>query len=69
MRDVKHLIYVQFHGKMERIAEPKGRVENFNFVIQWKGMDWSGFRSLAECEAQFAELEGREGDHFTVVEK
>jgi hypothetical protein len=66
---MKHLVYLQFHGKMTLVEPPKGRRENANFVIQYKGMDWSGFRTLAECESQFSELEKREGDHFSVVEK
>ena len=61
-------IYTQFRGKMTPLEEPS-LPDNANFVIQYKGMDWSGFRTLAECQAQFPELEKREGDHFTVVEK
>jgi len=64
-----HVIYQQFKGTMVRVDHPKGQVGNHNFVIQWKGMDWSGFRNLKECIAQFSELEARPGDHFTVVEK
>ena len=68
-----HTIYMQFKGKMTRLNEPQGRKENANFVIQWKGMDWSGFRTLAECEKQFEELErmskAKGEDNYTVVEK
>jgi hypothetical protein len=62
-------IYVQFKGKLTKVAEPKGNPENANFVITWNGRDWSGFRTLAECEKQFGELEGREDDPFAVVER
>jgi len=47
----------------------KGNPENANFVITWNGRDWSGFCTLAECEKQFGELEGREDDPFAVVER
>lgn len=62
------IIYVQFHGRMTRVDSPN-LPQNRNFVIQYKEMDWSGFRTLQECKDQFGELEKREGDHFTVVEK
>jgi hypothetical protein len=61
-------IYTQFKGKMVQIGEAH-LPQNANFVITWKGMDWSGFRTLAECEEQFGGLESKDGDHFEVVEK
>jgi len=61
-------IFVQFHGKMVKVESPD-RPQNANFVIKYKGMDWSGYRTLAECEKQFPELERREGDNFSVVEQ
>jgi hypothetical protein len=70
MRDQDHTVYLGFKGKMTKLKAPLGRVENPNFVITWKGMDWSGFRTLAECEAQFPELEKRADiENFAVVEK
>ena len=65
------VIYQQFKGKFTKIAEPR-LPNNYNFVILWKGMDWSGFRDLAGCEKQFAELESQEDatkDNFSVVER
>jgi len=61
-------IFVQFHGKMTKVDRPS-KPHYPHFVIKWKGMDWSGYRTLAECERQFAELETREGDFFSVVEQ
>lgn len=64
------IIYQQFHGRMTKINEPR-IPGNANFVIKWRGMDWSGYRTLAECEAQFHELEGRKDaqqDQFQVWE-
>ena len=64
-------IYLGFNGKMTKVAEPQ-LPENANFVIQWHDKDWSGFRTLAECESQFHELENRPNngvEAFTVVEK
>lgn len=72
MPQLPHTIYLQFHGKMTKLNEPKGRKENANFVIQYKGMDWSGFRTLEDCEKQFGWLEKRpnaDQDYFSVVEK
>ena len=64
------VIYQQFHGKMVKMTEPK-RPNNANFLIKWRGMDWSGFRTLAKCEEQFGELESKsnaQNDEFQVVE-
>ncbi len=61
-------IYYQFNGKMVRVGETN-RPDRANFLILWKGKDWSGFRTLAECEAQIAELEGRYGNNYTIVER
>jgi len=64
-------IYTQFHGKMTKVNEPS-LPQNANFVITWRGKDWSGFRTLEECEKQFPELEARKNatdDLFAVVEK
>jgi hypothetical protein len=63
-------IYIGFKGKMTKIGSPKGRVENANFIITWRDMHWSGYRTLAECEDQFHELEerGDEVEDFAVIE-
>jgi hypothetical protein len=62
------IIYLKFRGKMEKVEEPR-LPERANFVITWRGLDWSGFRTLAECERQFDELEKRDGDEYAVVER
>jgi len=52
-------IYIGFKGKLEKVAEPQGRIENANFVITWRGR-------------QFAEIENRpvdQVDDFAVVER
>ena len=61
------IIYVQFKGAMVMLNNPKLPF-NTNFVITWKGLDWSGFRTLEECVQQFPSLE-KEGDNFAVVER
>jgi len=66
---MNNLIYLGFKGKMTKVNEPR-LPNNANFVIQYKGMDWSGFRSLSECEKQFSELEQKNNiDDYSVVEK
>lgn len=65
--DMAATIYVQFKGKMVKVAGAR-LPDCRNFIIRYKGMDWSGFRTLTECERQFPELEKREGDDFTVIE-
>jgi hypothetical protein len=63
-------IYMQFQGKFVKVGEPRLPHRN-NFVIQFQGMDWSGFRTLADCEKQFPALEARNDaakDNFTVAE-
>lgn len=64
------VIYQGFNGKMSKVGEPR-LPENANFVITYKGRDWSGFRILSGCERQFAELETRPNgcDDFQVVER
>lgn len=55
---------------MTKLADPLGNPQRRNFVIQYRGLDWSGFRTLAECERQFGELEAKPADdQFSVVEK
>ena len=63
-----NIIYVKAQGRMIRCGQPKTSAESKNFVIQWNGLDWSGFRTLAECEKQFPELLAKDGVYI-VVEK
>ncbi len=62
-------IYRQFHGKMVKVNEPT-RPDRPNFIIRWNGKDWSGYRTLIECERQFNEIESpiAADDPYTVVE-
>ena len=53
------VVYELQKGKMVKVAEPSSRPEQTNFVIVCTYGDWSGFRTLAECERQFPELEGK----------
>ncbi|HEY2155360.1 MAG TPA: hypothetical protein VGH33_07000 [Isosphaeraceae bacterium] len=62
------IIYIQVDGQMVRVEEPN-RPDLANFVITHHGRDWSGFRTLADCERQFSALRGRKGDPFRVVER
>jgi len=65
-----HTVFVGFNQKMMKLNEPKGNPERANFVITYKGMDWSGFRTLAECEKQFSSLENSVRTvNFAVVER
>ena len=64
-----NLIYIQFNGEMHRVGEPKFSADRPNFIITWKGMDWSGFRTLADCEKQFAELNKKSDYDYAVVER
>lgn len=65
-------IYTMDQGKMVPVSQPTNP-HNANFVIVCGYGDWSGFRTLAECEAQFGELENieaaRPGRGFRVVER
>jgi hypothetical protein len=68
------LIYTLFGETMTRVSEPRNP-EKCNFVIMCNNLDWSGFRTLAGCERQFAELEDkarrfhRPDGYYTVVER
>lgn len=70
----RHTVFMLFNGKMIKTAEPKRPTYN-NFVICCDYGDWSGFRTLAECQAQFAELEqmaktdGRGNGYYWVEER
>jgi hypothetical protein len=63
-------IYSLFNRKMVKMNEPQ-RPALRNFVIVCELGDWSGFRTLAECEAQFPQLEtaGRGNFFYRVVER
>lgn len=63
------IIYKGVRGKMVKVRN-NGNPDRENFVIQWKGRDWSGFRTLAACEEQFPDIEKHpQMEMFTVVEK
>jgi hypothetical protein len=66
-----HVIYSLLGGKMVREDAPIGSTEKTNFLIVCDYGDWSGFRTLAACEAQFASLEAKaKPDYFfQVVER
>jgi hypothetical protein len=49
-------IWHSVNGKMFKIGKPR-LPKNFNFLITCKYGDWSGFRTLEECEKQIPELE------------
>jgi hypothetical protein len=57
-------------GKMMATAQPK-QPDKANFVICCDHGDWSGFRTLDECKAQFSELEnmGRPNFFYWVEER
>jgi hypothetical protein len=61
-------IYIQDNGSMVKVGHPTNP-DYPNFVITYRGRDWSGFRTLAECERQFPTIETRKGDHFAVVQR
>ena len=61
-----NIIYVKAQGRMIRCCQPKTTAEHNNFVILWNGLDWSGFRTLAECEKQFPELLAKDGVYMVV---
>lgn len=63
-------IYELDNGKMLKIGATD-RPDRNNFLIVCDYGDWSGFRTLAECEKQIPELESykmRSG-YFKIVER
>jgi len=70
MQNGDKVIYSLFHGKMEKVSTPQ-LPKKYNFLIVCEYGDWSGFRTLAECEKQFPELEssGRPDFYYRVVER
>lgn len=63
-------IYELRDGKFKQVSQP-ARPDRNNFVIVCDYGDWSGFRTLAECEKQFPDIEalGRPERFFSVVER
>jgi hypothetical protein len=47
----------------------RGNPESPNFVIVCRYGDWSGFRTLAECEAQNPDADGSKGYGFYWIEE
>jgi hypothetical protein len=70
-----NLIYELVGGVMTRVGVEAGNPKNRNFLIRCAYGDWSGFRTLVECENQLSELEqlaknGKKPDgYYTVVER
>ena len=64
------MIYMLWNGKMVEQEKAK-RPERANFVICCDYGDWSGFRTLAECQSQFKELEakGKQNGYYWVEER
>lgn len=58
------------NSKMTRVLKPVNPSKR-NFVIVCEYGDWSGFRTLAECESQYKELEksGRPNGFYWVEER
>lgn len=52
-------VYVMVKGKFKRtnLKLSDQAISRPNFVIVCNYGDWSGFRTLADCEKQFSELE------------
>jgi hypothetical protein len=68
------LIYDMRDGVMTRTnAKIASSPNHRNFVILCGHGDWSGFRTLGECERQFRELEDNHREHptrtYQVVER
>ena len=64
------VIYALIGGHMAKVGSPQ-LPEHRNFVIVCDHGDWSGFRTLAECEVQFPTLEsaGKHDGYYEVVER
>jgi hypothetical protein len=71
MRQGDRTIYALKSGKMQMVQSPMCSPEKSNFVIVCELGDWSGFRTLEECERQFPELEskGKPDGFYSVVER
>lgn len=66
-----NLIYIQkSDGTFVKVGDAKGNPNNANFIILYGGKDWSGFRTLINCEKQLMEIASRKRfQDFTVVER
>jgi hypothetical protein len=64
------VVSMLFKGKMTSYKTPK-HPERANFVICCDYGDWSSFRTLADCEKQYKELEasGRPDGYYWVEER
>jgi len=71
-RDV--VLYELRNGKMEKVGTSQ-RPDKRNFLIVCTFGDWSGFRTLANCEKQISELEElardnqRPDGYYRIVER
>jgi len=60
--------YKAINGTFKTTALPRNPSKP-NFVICCEYGDWSGFRTLAECESQYAEIEKSRPDKTFWVEE
>ena len=65
------IVFMLFQGKMQATSTKPRNPERANFVIVCDYGDWSGFRTLADCQKQFAELEraGKPDGYYWVEER
>ncbi len=63
-RNIKYprTVAILWKGEIIEHAKPV-RPEHRNFVVCCHFGDWSGFRTLAECQAQYKELEDMASYH------
>lgn len=73
MRTVKfrYIVAMLLNGKMQETKSLPKKPERANFVIVCEHGDWSGFRTLAECQAQYGELtaKGKPDGYYWVEER
>jgi len=69
MENGDNQIYEYADGQFHLIGKPKGPTDRENFLITCKYGDWSGFRTLSDCEFQLSSLAPREDDFYQVVER
>ncbi len=62
-------IFALFNGKMTKMDEAANPLKS-NFLIVCDYGDWSGYRTLEQCQAQFGALEnsGRSNFFYRVIE-
>jgi hypothetical protein len=67
-----NIIYESRNGKMIKVGTPR-RPDRDNFLIICQYGDWSGFRTLVNCERQIPELENNlamnSGRAYAIVER